>query len=104
MNTLAIDIGGTKFSLALFDDGRLVRRESRATSSEGGRDWMLAQLAALIPAWQASAPIARCGIGFGGPVLFDRQRVAPLHPRRRLERFRPPRLDHRPIRLPRHHG
>ena len=41
MNTLAIDIGGTKFSIAAFEGDRLARRESRATDREGGRDWML---------------------------------------------------------------
>ena len=46
MHILAIDIGGTKFS-----DGRLrfradmLVRESRATDREGGRDWMLDQIA-----------------------------------------------------------
>ena len=33
---LAIDIGGTKFSMAVFDGDRMVRRESRATDA-GGR-------------------------------------------------------------------
>lgn len=75
MNTVAIDIGGTKFSVALFDGDRLVRRESRATDREGGRDWMLDQLAALLHAWKRDTRIERCGIGFGGPVFFDQQRV-----------------------------
>ena len=75
MNTVAIDIGGTKFSVALFDGDRLVRRESRATDREGGRDWMLDQLAALLHAWKRDTRIERCGIGFGGPVFFDQQCV-----------------------------
>jgi predicted NBD/HSP70 family sugar kinase len=53
MTTLAIDIGGTKFSIAAFRDGRLIRRESRSTDKQGGRDWMLAQLAAMTRAWRA---------------------------------------------------
>jgi len=36
VNTLAIDIGGTKFTVALFVEGRLTQRESRATDREGG--------------------------------------------------------------------
>ena len=32
---LAIDIGGTKFTLAAFDGDRMVRRESRATDAAG---------------------------------------------------------------------
>ena len=39
--TLAIDIGGSKFSIASFDGERMERRESRRTDAEGGRDWML---------------------------------------------------------------
>jgi glucokinase len=62
--------------LAVFDpSGRIVARESRATDRAGGRQWMLDQIAS----WARSPscpPIGRCGIGFGGPVLFDRQRIA----------------------------
>lgn len=76
MNTLAIDIGGTKFSAALFEGARMTRRESRATDREGGREWMLAQLESIIREWKSSAPMQRCGIGFGGPVDFPRQRTA----------------------------
>jgi glucokinase len=77
MNVLALDIGGTKFSLALFEDGRMMRRLSRSTDREGGRDWMLDAIATSVGAWRnEGARIDRCGIGFGGPVLFDRQRVA----------------------------
>ncbi len=76
MTTLAIDIGGTKFSMAVFADGRMVARESRATDREGGRDWMLSSIAEIASHWRGRFHYARCGIGFGGPVLFDRQRVA----------------------------
>lgn len=73
---LAIDIGGTKFSVAVFDsEGRIVRRESRATDAAGGRDWMLAQLDSILRPWRSEFPIERCGIGFGGPVDFAAQRV-----------------------------
>ncbi len=76
MKTLAIDIGGTKFSMAVFDGDRMICRESRATDRDGGRDWMLNQLASIARSWKSSVGFERCGIGFGGPVLFDRQRVA----------------------------
>ena len=77
MHTLAIDIGGTKFSMAVFDpSGQMVSRESRATDRSGGRDWMLEQIASLAQVWRSEFNIDRCGIGFGGPVLFDSQRVA----------------------------
>src|SRR5690242_10051193 len=74
--TLAIDVGGTKFSIALFEGERMVRRESHRTDAEGGRDWMLAQITRIARAWQAEAPADCCGIGFGGPVIFREQRVA----------------------------
>lgn len=76
MNTLAIDIGGTKFSMAAFAGSSMVRRESRSTDREGGRDWMLGRIAEIASQWKREIAFDRCGIGFGGPVLFDRQRVA----------------------------
>jgi glucokinase len=71
MNTLAIDIGGTKFSVALFEDERMTRRESRATDRDGGPAWMLEQILSIVSDWKFD----RCGIGFGGPVDFPAQTV-----------------------------
>jgi glucokinase len=76
MITLAIDIGGTKFTMAMFDGDRMVERESRITDREAGPEWMLDQIASIAGGWQALRRIDRCGIGFGGPVEFDRQQVA----------------------------
>jgi glucokinase len=76
MNTLAIDIGGTKFSMAVFEGQRMALRESRSTDREGGREWMLEQIVSLATDWRRSLPLDRCGIGFGGPVQFSEQRVA----------------------------
>ena len=77
MHTLAIDIGGTKFSMAVFDQsGAMVRRQSQSTDREGGKDWMLEQIETIGRAWQREFRIAGCGVGFGGPVLFDQQKVA----------------------------
>lgn len=76
MTTLAIDIGGTKFTVALFDGEKMTERISRATDREGGKDWMLEQLSAIISEWRRQQPIDKCGIGFGGPVHFAEQRVA----------------------------
>jgi glucokinase len=75
MSTLAIDIGGTKFTMAVFDQNRMIARESRATDREGGRDWMVAQIAELIRDWRQRFTLGECGIGFGGPVDFPSQRV-----------------------------
>jgi glucokinase len=76
MTTLAIDIGGTKFTAAVFEGGRMAHRESHATSREGGRDWMLDRIQGVASELRRRFRFACCGIGFGGPVLFDQQRVA----------------------------
>jgi glucokinase len=82
MNTLAIDIGGTKLAVALFtgDDAfthELVFREVRATDRAGGPNWMLKQIAEIAAVWMREGDIdGGCGVGFGGPVDFTRQRVA----------------------------
>jgi glucokinase len=72
---LAIDIGGTKFTIAAFDGSRMARRESRATDAGGGREWMVSQIAAIVSEWKRDFTFERCGIGFGGPVNFAEQRV-----------------------------
>ena len=74
--TLAIDVGGTKFSLAVFENKRMVAHETRSTDRGGGREWMLEQISTGIAALRARFPIERCGIGFGGPVIFSEQRIA----------------------------
>ncbi len=76
MKTLAVDIGGTKFGLALFEDDRMVRRESRPTNREGAKDWMLENVIAISSEWKRDYGFEHCGIGFGGPVDFRGQRVA----------------------------
>jgi glucokinase len=54
----------------------MVRRESRLTDAEGGRDWMLAQLREFASIWRAEQEFQVCGIGFGGPVDYRAQRIA----------------------------
>lgn len=73
MKTLAIDIGGTKFSVALFHGDAMVRRESQATDREGGKEWMLGRIAEIVEGWQDKPDV--CGVGFGGPVDFPSQKV-----------------------------
>ncbi len=75
MNTLAIDIGGTKVTLGLFRDGTLIERSSRATDRSGGPEWMLDQIVAIAGPWAGNHTLHACGIGFGGPVNFQDQRV-----------------------------
>lgn len=74
---LAIDIGGTKFTLGAFDDGCLRHRESCSTDRDGGPAWMLSQIENILQRWRLAhgfEPEA-CGIGFGGPVDFPSQTV-----------------------------
>lgn len=75
MNTLAIDVGGTKFSMAVFADNEMIMRQTRPTDREGGRDWMLAHIVEQARLWQQQIVLTRCGVGFGGPVHFAEQRV-----------------------------
>ncbi len=70
MTTLAIDIGGTKFSLAVFEGDQMVDRASHATDPT-----ILDRIAAIIDEWKTRYSFDRCGIGFGGPVDFENQRV-----------------------------
>jgi glucokinase len=76
MNTLAVDIGGTKFAVALFEGDKMIRRESHPTDREGARDWMLQQVVGISREWKRESGFDRCGIGFGGPVDFANQRAA----------------------------
>jgi glucokinase len=75
MMTLAIDIGGTKFSMALFDDDRIRERVTRPTDRQGGPAWMMAQIAEIAAGWSRKTKFDRCGVGFGGPVDFASQTV-----------------------------
>jgi glucokinase len=75
MKTLAVDIGGTKFTLAIFDGGEIVERQSHSTDRSGGREWMLERITSIVAGWKTRYAINRCGIGFGGPVDFQAQRV-----------------------------
>jgi glucokinase len=75
VNTLAIDIGGSKFSMAVFAGGQLACRATRETDRAGGREWMLSQIAAIGSAWARELGFARCGVGFGGPVDYPAQQI-----------------------------
>ncbi len=76
MSYLAIDIGGTKFTLALFDEaGKMLHRESRMTDRQGGPRWMTARFPEIVSSWNAAGSIQAVGIGFGGPVNFKTQSV-----------------------------
>lgn len=82
MKVLAIDIGGTKFTIGAFGASAadqtptMLRRESRATDREGGRASLLEQLGPILDQWNGEIGFDRCGIGFGGPVVWKTQMVA----------------------------
>jgi glucokinase len=75
MKTLAVDIGGTNFKVALFEDDRMMRREARPTDRDGGPAWMVEQITAIVRDWSGDGYPQCCGVGFGGPVNFARQEV-----------------------------
>ncbi|HEY4362533.1 MAG TPA: ROK family protein [Bryobacteraceae bacterium] len=72
MKTLAIDIGGTKLAMALFENDHLLHRELRPTNRAGGRESMLRDIETIARPWT----FHRIGVGFGGPVNFAARRVA----------------------------
>lgn len=73
--TLAIDIGGTNFSVAIFENRSLVQVETCSTLRDAGPVWMLQQIEQIVEGWKLSGQLDGCGIGFGGPVHFAEQRV-----------------------------
>ncbi len=77
MRTLAIDIGGTKFTVAGFDGDEMLFRETRATERNGGPHWLFTQIEQIFTDWRGAHGFQpeRCGIGFGGPVDFPTQTV-----------------------------
>lgn len=75
IKTLAIDIGGTNFSLGLFADQELLAWSTQPTLRDAGPAWMLDKMESIVAGWADHGHIDRCGIGFGGPVDFATQRV-----------------------------
>ncbi len=75
MHTLAIDIGGTKLTVGVFEDEQLICRASLPTDRSGGPAWMVEGIESLASPWLKQYEITGCGVGFGGPVDFPAQRV-----------------------------
>ena len=73
---LAIDIGGTQFRIAAVDDtGRIHKLVRRATQPKGGADWMIDQVLTVARELNKLYGFDAAGIGFGGPVDYDGQRI-----------------------------
>jgi glucokinase len=74
---LAIDIGGTKFTIGAFIGDQLVHRETRKTDRDGGPQWMFSQVEEIVGVWDRELHFRAqaCGVGFGGPVDFPTQTI-----------------------------
>src|SRR5262245_16312773 len=80
MHLLAIEIGGSKLQIFAGDEaGRILERRrftvDRAAGGEGIRAQIAEALPALISAWQPKA----IGVGFGGPVRWQKGEIAKSH-------------------------
>jgi glucokinase len=81
-NIIAIDIGGTRFRVGLFDEaGAKLSVLEGETLRSGGREWMLRELKGRAEALRSSSPqpVTACGVSFGGPVNFVQQSVTSVH-------------------------
>ena len=73
MRVFALDVGGTKFTVAAFENDKLILRESRSTDRAGGPVALFAEVERIYQGWGFKPEF--CGIGFGGPVDFPTQTV-----------------------------
>lgn len=73
MRVFALDVGGTKFTLAAFVDDKIILRESRSTDRAGGPEALFAEVERIFNGWGFKPDF--CGVGFGGPVDFPTQTV-----------------------------
>jgi len=74
-HTLAIDIGGTNFSVGIFAGERLIGKETQATDRLAGPSWMLDRMQEMVARMATISRFDACGIGFGGPVDFATQKI-----------------------------
>jgi len=72
---LALDVGGTNFSVAVFAEQRLIGKATSRTDRQAGPHWMLDRMQEMVSGLVAERDFDGCGIGFGGPVDFDAQRL-----------------------------
>ena len=73
---LAIDIGGSQFGLALATpDGRIIKHIQHQTDRTDHADKRIDRILAASKTLISQSPVLTCGIGFGGPVNFDTQRI-----------------------------
>lgn len=79
---LAVDIGGTKLAAGVVShDGEVLERVQTATrpTGAGEGDALFETLAALVTRLGPFDRFDRCGVGCGGPMTVDGERVSPLN-------------------------
>ena len=74
-NILALDIGGTNFSVAIIRGSQLRGKLTRPTNRTAGPRWMLDQMEEMVAGLSVGVDLDACGVGFGGPVDFNAQKV-----------------------------
>ena len=73
---LAIDIGGSQFGMALVDGkGKVVKQVIRRATRFGHADEVVAGMGLEGRRLIDGVRVKACGIGFGGPVDFEAQRI-----------------------------
>ena len=76
---LAVDIGGTKFEVALVDHLGSIHDRRRVDSTGGiDADELFGRLATLIRSFELSG-VDVCGVGAGGPMRAGGEAVSPLN-------------------------
>ena len=73
MRVLALDVGGTKTTVAAFSDDKMILRETFSTDRAGGPVALFVAVEKIFNGWNFCPDF--CGIGFGGPVDFPTQTV-----------------------------
>jgi glucokinase len=78
-HALAVDIGGTKLAAGVVDDdGRVLSRREVPTPSEGDGDSLFETLGAVVDDVRVGGE-AVCGVGCGGPMTDEGEKVSPLN-------------------------
>jgi len=79
IDTLAIDIGGTKIDAARVDgDGRILERYRLPTGGANAEE-LFDGLVALVEPLLAGGALVGCGVGCGGPMTSGGEEVSPLN-------------------------
>ncbi len=75
MNTISIDLGGTRVKLGVVSEGRVVESARLASNSQNGFQPLMPELERICKAWQEQYEISRMGIAFPSLVDVDKKQV-----------------------------